>query len=137
MISLAPRRVACRHGPPMALQAAQVKYGLLCTQEQKAGSGTNCQAWITAARAALNGLSGRDGASNFFCPPATGLDAKSTTQLLADEVARETRTQATRPAAEVLAEALARQFPCVPPKSEEAVAIFHRALEIFEASDGK
>jgi len=109
----------------------------LCTQEQKAGSGTICQAWMTAARAALNGLSGREGASNFFCSPADGLDAKSTAQLLADEVARDTKTQARRPAAEVLAEALARQFPCVPPKSEDAIAIFHRALEIFEAYDGK
>jgi len=85
----------------------------LCISGFKPGGDPSvCLAYVAAMRDSLNALSGDEGTDNFFCPPKGSISVKEAVKLLIDETKRDLKSQEARPAAEVMAEALSRKYPC-------------------------
>jgi len=86
----------------------------LCKLSPPQGGFDVCLAYIAALRDALAAVSLYDGVDKFVClPPHTRLVTdKEAASLLIEEIKRDPKAQQVRPAAEVMAEALARRYPC-------------------------
>jgi hypothetical protein len=110
----------------------------MCIQASKGtGDLDTCWAYITALRDSLSVLSGTKGADPFFCSPKTAVTIKNVTLLLIRETKRDINKQQTRPAAEVMAEALAREYPCRAESPQDYLTVTRRVLEIIEQHGGK
>ncbi len=70
-----------------------------------------CSAYLRGLYEGLSQFSGFEGSRAFTCPPEDGRSIKDVFGLFIDEVIRDPSLQ-TRPAAEVLAMAMTRAFPC-------------------------
>jgi hypothetical protein len=110
----------------------------MCIQASKGtGDLDMCWAYIAALRDSFSVLSGTKGADPFFCSPKTGVTIKNATLLLIRETKRDINKQQTRPAAEVMAEALAREYPCRAESPQDYLTVTRRVLEIIEQHGGK
>jgi len=110
----------------------------ICMQGIKPGGNADtCWAYVAAMRDSLGELSAYK-AEKFFCEPNENISTKDAILLLADEIKRDIKAQQVRPAAEVMAEALSRRYPCNSGNTtEDFAAIASRALEIIEHDAGK
>lgn len=110
----------------------------MCIKASKGnGDLDTCWAYITALRDSLSVLSGTKGADPFFCSPKDAVSIKNATLLLIREIKRDVNKQQSRPAAEVMAEALAREYPCRAESPQDYLKVTRRVLEIIEQHDGK
>jgi hypothetical protein len=85
----------------------------MCQRAFKQGGDPQpCLGYIAGLRDAFTALSGEDGAAAFFCAPKRQPDVKQALQLFIAEVKREHDAKPRRAAAEVMADALKREYPC-------------------------
>jgi hypothetical protein len=95
-----------------------------------------CGAYLRGLIDALNFVSAYKGAHAFFCSPISNISVSEATSLFIKEMKRDPKKQQTRAAAEVMSDALVRNYPCRAKSPGDYSAIMGRVLAIIEQHDG-